>query len=115
MSRPLDFYERVAIATIVVFSFYLIGGIWLCIRHGFHNLRLATIDDPTNENLYVGWLVLNGLGLGPLLSMLNGLLNRVFQGIWGNRSGAVGFRPEYQKPIDLLMLVGLILLIVGGT
>ncbi|KAJ6445373.1 acetyltransferase (GNAT) domain-containing protein [Purpureocillium lavendulum] len=134
MSRPLDFYDRVAIATIVVFSFYLIGGVWLSVKHGFQkssgwrfliilslarligsSLRLATIDDPTNENLYVGWMVLNGLGLGPLVAMLTGVLNRAFEGIWENRGGAFVFRPAYQKPVDLLMLVGLILVIVGGT
>jgi len=134
MSRPIDFYDRVAIATIVVFSFYLIGGVWLCIKHGFHkssgwrfliilalarligsSLRLATINDPTNDNLYIGWMVLNGLGLGPLVAMLIGLLTRAFEGITETRGGDFVFRVAYQKPVHLLMLVGLILVIVGGT
>ncbi|UNI23868.1 hypothetical protein JDV02_009661 [Purpureocillium takamizusanense] len=135
MSRPLDFYDRVAIATIVVFSLYLIGGVWLCVKHGFHkssgwrfliilalarligsSLRLATINDPTNDSLYVGWLVLNGLGFGPLVAMLMGLLTRVFEGISETRSGGgFVFRVAYQKPVELLMLTGLILVIVGGT
>ncbi|OAQ58778.1 inhibitor of apoptosis-promoting bax1 domain-containing protein [Purpureocillium lilacinum] len=134
MSRPFDFYDRVAIATIVVFSCYLIGGTWPCVKHGFHkssgwgflvilalarligsSLRLATINDPTNDNLYIGWMVLNGLGLGPLVAMLTGLLTRAFEGIAVSRGGDFAFCDAYQKVVNLLMLVGLILVIVGGT
>lgn len=132
MGRPLDTYDDIAIATIVIFTIYLIGGIVLCIKHGFFkssgwrfliilalarligsSLRLATINDPTNESLYIGWATLNGLGLAPLILMLLGLLGRVFDSI--NRQGHVVVTPPFRHLIEVLMVAGMILLIVGGT
>ncbi|UNI21402.1 hypothetical protein JDV02_007398 [Purpureocillium takamizusanense] len=132
MGRPLDNYDHIAIASIAIWSLFLIGGVFLCIKHGFKKssgwryliilslariigdaLRLATISDPTNEGLYIGWMTLNGLGLGPLILVLLGLLDRVFDSI--NRQGHVVVKPLYQRVLGVLMLVGIILLIVGGT
>ncbi|PNY23776.1 Uncharacterized protein TCAP_06283 [Tolypocladium capitatum] len=132
MGRPLNTYDDIAIATIVVFSLYLVGAIILCARHGFVKstgwrfliilalarligsaLLLATVNDPTNENLYIGWATLNGLGLGPLVLMLMGLLGRVFDSI--NRQGHVVVTPLFRHLLEVLMIVGMILLIVGGT
>ncbi|GJN66594.1 transmembrane protein [Purpureocillium lilacinum] len=132
MGRPLDTYDHIAIASLAIYSFFLIGAVYLCIKHGFKRssgwrfliilalariigdaLRLATISDPTNESLYIGWMTLNGLGLGPLILVLLGLLDRVFDSI--NRQGHVVVKPMYQRILNLLMLVGIILLIVGGT
>lgn len=134
MGRPLDIYDRIAVATIIVYSFFFCGGIFLTFKHGFakssgwrflvilalarligSSLRLATISDPTNENLYVGWMVLNGLGLGPLITMLLGLLARLFMTISFNRNGNFFYSPRFQHLWELAMLVGLILVIVGGT
>ncbi|ODA77278.1 hypothetical protein RJ55_06905 [Drechmeria coniospora] len=130
----LDTYERIAIACIVFYSFALIGGIALCFKHGAHksagwrfliilalarligqSMLLGTIDDPTNESLYIGWNTLNGLGLGPLVVMLLGLLGRVFEGITAVRHGNFIWRPQFTRLVELLMLVGFILIIVGGT
>ncbi|KAL3953645.1 hypothetical protein ACCO45_011601 [Purpureocillium lilacinum] len=132
MGRPLDTYDHIAIASLAIYSFFLIGAVYLCIKHGFKRssgwrfliilalariigdaLRLATISAPTNESLYIGWMTLNGLGLGPLILVLLGLLDRVFDSI--NRQGHVVVKPMYQRILNLLMLVGIILLIVGGT
>lgn len=132
MARSLDTYDRIAIAEIVVYAFFLIGGVFLCFKHGLKRssgwrflvilalarligsaMLLATINDPTNESLYIGWMTLNGVGFGPLILMLLGLLGRLFESI--NREGREIVKPVYQRLISLLMLVAMILLIVGGT
>lgn len=132
MSRPLDDYDRIAIAEIVVYSVFLLTGVFLCWKHGFarsdgwrfaiilalarligSSLRLATVSDPTNTSLYVGWLTLNGFGLAPLILLLLGLLVRLFESI--NQRGHVVVKPIYQRLIQLLMLGAMILIIVGGT
>lgn len=132
MHRPLDTYDHIAIAEVAIYSLFLIGGVILCIKHGMSrsagwrflvilalarlvgsSLRLATISDPTNTNLSIGWMVCNSIALGPLILMLLGLLSRVFDSI--NRQGQVVVKPIYQRLIQVLMLVSMILLIVGGT
>jgi hypothetical protein len=132
MSRSIDNYDRISIAEIVVYAFFLVIAIFLCFKHGMAKsdgwrfaivlalariigsaLRLASISDPQNTSLYIGWLTLNGLGLGPLVLLLLGLLIRLFDSI--NRQGHVVVKPLYQRLIQLLMVVGMILLIVGGT
>ncbi|KAI9155004.1 transmembrane protein [Paramyrothecium foliicola] len=134
MKRPMDIYDRIAIATIVIYTFFLCGGLYLSIKHGFRkssgwrfliilslarligsSLRLATVNDPTNESLYIGWMVLNGLGLGPLATLLLALLARVLNAIFSNRNGNFLYKPRFQHLWEIAMLVGLILLIVGGT
>ncbi|KAF7537260.1 hypothetical protein G7Z17_g12891 [Cylindrodendrum hubeiense] len=132
MARSLDTYDRIAIAEIIIYSFFLVGGAFLCFKHGLSRssgwrflvilalarligsaMLLATINDPTNISLYIGWMTLNGVGFGPLILMLLGLLDRLFGSI--NREGRELVKPLYQRMITLLMLVAMILLIVGGT
>lgn len=132
MPRSLNTYDNIAIAEIVIYIFFLLGAIFLCTKHGFgknagwfflmilsiarllgSSLLLATINDPTNESLYVGSLVLNGLGFGPLILMLLGLLSRVFDSV--NHQGHVVVKPIYQRITKLIVLVALILIIIGGT
>lgn len=131
MGRPLETYDYIAIASIVVYAVFLGGSIILCLKHGFtrssgwlflvfvalariigSSLRLATVNDPTNESLYIGWMTLNGLGLGPLILTLLGLLGRLFDSI--NRQGQVLVKPVYQRLIEILMVIAIILLIIGG-
>lgn len=131
MGRPLETYDEIAIAEVVIYSIFILPAAYLCHKHGLTRsagwrfllllciirilgagLRLGTINDPTNTSLYIGWQVLNGLGLGPLILMLLGLLSRVFESI--NRQKVI-VKPLFQKLVNLLMLVGLILLVVGGT
>ncbi|KPM36818.1 hypothetical protein AK830_g9745 [Neonectria ditissima] len=128
----LNTYDRIAIAEIVVYALFLIGGVFLCFKHGLKRssgwrflvilalarligsaMLLATINDPTNESLYIGWMTLNGVGFGPLILMLLGLLDRLFESI--NRQGPQIVKPLYQRTISLLMLVAMVLLVVGGT
>lgn len=128
----MDDYDKIAIVEIVFYSFFFVAGVFLCWKHGFSksdgwrfaiilalarligsSLRLATISDPTNVSLYVGWLTLNGLGLAPLVLLLLGLLQRLFDSL--NRQGHVVVQPILQRGILLLMIVAMILIIVGGT
>lgn len=132
MSRPIGTYDIIAIVQLVLYFLFLGIAIFLSVKHGFTKsagwrylivlalariigscLYLATISDPTNWHLYVGWYIVNGLGLGPLVLVLLGLLSRVFESI--NRQGHVVLKPLYQRLIQILMLVAIILIIVGGT
>ncbi|EGX90813.1 hypothetical protein CCM_07233 [Cordyceps militaris CM01] len=131
MHRPFDTYDGLAVAQIVLYTFFLVGAVILCLKHGFLKsagwryllalalvrivgsaLRLATISAPTDENLYIGWLVLTGLGLGPLILMLLGLLSRTFESM--RRNGHDIVKPIFHRAVQTLMLVAMILLIVGG-
>ncbi|RGP63085.1 hypothetical protein FLONG3_10026 [Fusarium longipes] len=132
MSRSLGAHDDIAIAEIVVYTFILFGALFLCKTHGFSrnggwfyiiilslarligsSMLLATINDPDNTNLYIGWIVLNGLGLGPLILILLGLLDRLFNTI--KSQGGPGVKTLHQRAIHLLMLVALILISVGGA
>ncbi|KAJ9417411.1 hypothetical protein FOXG_09362 [Fusarium oxysporum f. sp. lycopersici 4287] len=132
MARPMDAHDDIAIAEIVIYTFILIGALFLCKTHGFgrtagwlyicilslarligSSMLLATINDPSNTSLYVGWLTLNGLGLGPLILILLGLLSRCFDSI--KRQGGRGVLPIYQRAIQLLMLAAIIIISVGGA
>ncbi|EKJ73506.1 hypothetical protein FPSE_06124 [Fusarium pseudograminearum CS3096] len=132
MARSLGAHDDIAIAEIVVYTFLLFGALFLCKTHGFSrnsgwfyiiilslarligsSMLLATINDPDNTNLYIGWIVLNGLGLGPLILILLGLLDRLFNTI--KSQGGAGINVLYQRVVHLLMLVAVILISVGGA
>jgi hypothetical protein len=131
MSRSLDAYDRISIAEIVLYTFFLVIGIYLYFKHGIRRstgwlylvflaiarilgsaLRLATISSPRNVSLYVGWQVLNGFGLGPLILLLLGMLGRCYDSI--NRQGHVIIKPWHQIGIKLVMVGAIALTIVGG-
>ncbi|KAM0303678.1 hypothetical protein HYE67_003758 [Fusarium culmorum] len=132
MARSLGAHDDIAIAEIVVYTFLLFGALFLCKTHGFSrnsgwfyiiilslarligsSMLLATINDPDNTNLYIGWIVLNGLGLGPLILIMLGLLDRLFNTI--KSQGGAGINVLYQRAVHLLMLVAVILISVGGA
>ena len=117
---------------IVVNAFHLVGGIYLCVKHGISraagfrfivilalarligsSMLLATLSDATNQSLYTGWAVTKSFGLGPLILMLVGLLSRTFD--WINRGGSIVLPPLVIRLVQLLMLVAVVLAIVGGT
>ncbi|TQW00380.1 hypothetical protein V2A60_001464 [Cordyceps javanica] len=131
MKRSFDAYDGLAVAQILLYALFLAGAVVLCLRHGFRKsagwrylvvlglvrligsaLRLATLSAPANQGLYVGWLVLSGLGLGPLILTLLGLLSRTFESM--RRNGHDVVKPLFHRAIQVLMLVAMILLIVGG-
>ncbi|KAJ4157921.1 uncharacterized protein LMH87_008477 [Akanthomyces muscarius] len=132
VTRSMNKQDHIAMAEIVVYAFYLVGGIYLCVKHGVSraagfrflvilalarligsSMLLATLSDATNQSLYTGWAVTNGVGLGPLILMLVGLLSRTFD--WINRGGSIVLHPLVTRLVQLLMLVAVVLVIVGGT
>ncbi|SPJ76276.1 uncharacterized protein FTOL_06007 [Fusarium torulosum] len=132
MARSIDTHDEIAIAEIVIYTFLLLGAVFLCTTHGFSrnagwfyiiilslarligsSMLLATISDPSNTSLYIGWVTLNGIGLGPLILILLGLLDRCFQCI--QQQGGIVINALYKRGIRLMMLAAVILLSVGGA
>lgn len=130
MTRPLNSSDDIAIAQLVVFTPLLFGGIYLCVKHGISKgpggvylaifsltrvigsaLGLATVSNPTNKGLYIGWQVLESLGLGPLILILLSLLDRMFQSISRHVHNAV--RPIYRRALRLLIVLSVVLISVG--
>ncbi|QSZ37175.1 hypothetical protein DSL72_009269 [Monilinia vaccinii-corymbosi] len=72
---------------------------------------LAAISSPS-VSLFTGALILQNIGLSPLILATLGLLSRVLDSI--NRNTQTLVQPKLLKLIEMLMLIGLILGIVGG-
>lgn len=88
--------EQVAIAELVVYIPISLVTIWVVLRHGFHKqlgwiylfifsgiriagaiLEILSVHNPTNAN-YEEWaLILQSVGLSPLILSTLGLLKRV--------------------------------------
>lgn len=122
----------ISIADICVYIPALVIAVLLCIRHGFGrssgwlyliifslarivgaSLQLATISDPTNTSLYIGFATLANVGLSPLILVQLGLLSRTLTGIRKNVQTFVNER--ILRLIQVLVVVGLILSAVGGS
>ncbi|KAG6001331.1 hypothetical protein E4U21_004499 [Claviceps maximensis] len=76
-------------------------------------MRLALMNDPTNVSLWISWLVINSVGLGPLVLLLLSLMMRLFESI--NRQGHVVLKPLYQGLVQTLVLLAVVLAVVGAT
>lgn len=124
--------NKISIAQIVVYTPALAIAVLLAIRHGFHRssgwfylivfslarilggaLQLATINDPTNIGLLVGASTLQSIGLSPLILVMLGLLSRVLESIRHTRDTMI--TPRHIRIVQLVVVVGLILGIVGGS
>lgn len=130
----LDPFDRIAAAEVAIWSIFLIGGIFLCIRHGFSRssgwvflvllslariigsaLRLATVNDPTNQSLYIGWAICSGLGTAMLVTVNIGLMSRLIASVRRSTGGNSLVLPTIQRLMKLTMMAAVILFIVGGT
>ncbi|ERS96984.1 uncharacterized protein SPSK_02673 [Sporothrix schenckii 1099-18] len=129
----LTIYNDISIVQLVFFlpSLFIAGT--LCYRHGIRrsagwiylvilslmriigaSMELATIASPDNVSLATGASILQTIGLSPLILMLLGLVTRTYTAL-----------PEHKRPsipnaqilrlMQLVVIVGLILSIVGGT
>ncbi|KAF7899894.1 hypothetical protein EAF00_004230 [Botryotinia globosa] len=126
----ITYRNGVEIGELIVYipSFFL--SVFLAFRHGFGRsagwyfliifclariiglcMSLAAISSPS-VSLYTGALILQTIGLSPLLLATLGLLSRVIDSINQNTHTIVQSR--MLKLIEILTLVGLILGIVGG-
>ena len=76
-------------------------------------MELATINDPTNTDLYTGYAILNNVALSPLMLAAMGLLGRLLEDI--RETHDTKLHPMILRVVQLVILVGLILGIVGGV
>ncbi|KAH8588185.1 hypothetical protein B0O99DRAFT_477940, partial [Bisporella sp. PMI_857] len=121
----------VSVAELIVYVPCLAVALLLMFRHGFAKsagwyflviftlariigpcMQLATISDPTNVSLYTGYTILQNVALSPLQLAALGLLSRLLESI--NKSKHTLLNTRMLKFIELVVLVGLILGIVGG-
>jgi len=128
----LDYRNGVSIAEIVVYIPALTLAIYLAVKHGIGKssgwmyliiiclariigagMQLATINDPTNYSLYIGSSILNNVGFTPLELACLGFLSRLLDSI--NKTKHTVLNPGMLKLIQLIVIVGLILGIVGGV
>lgn len=127
----IDYRNGVSIAEIAVYVPALIIAIFLAIRHGIGRssgwvfliiftlariigpgMQLATISDPHNQALYTGSAILNNVGLSPLEMAALGFLSRLISSI--SKSHNTVIKPQMIQLVQLIIVVGLILGIVGG-
>ena len=92
----IGYRQGVSIAVLIFYVPALATAIFLCIRHGLRrtgawrfmiiftlarvlgsSLELATISQPDNHSLYIGYATLINIALSPLELVSFGLLNRV--------------------------------------
>ncbi|PVH89639.1 hypothetical protein DL98DRAFT_475934 [Cadophora sp. DSE1049] len=128
----LTYRNGVSIGQIVIYTWGLAVAIFLAMRHGFRRnagwmyliifclariigpaMELATINDPTNTDLYTGYAILNNVALSPLMLAAMGLLGRLLENIRETHNSRL--HPAILRIVQLVILVGLILGIVGGV
>jgi hypothetical protein len=127
----IDYRDGVAIGELCAYFPVLAVAVVLAVRHGFGRssgwlfliifsliriigacFQLATINNPTNDSLYIGVAILDSIGLSPLELTSLGLLSRIIASI--NKSHSTFVQHYHMKAIQIVVMVGLILSIVGG-
>ncbi|TVY46469.1 hypothetical protein LOCC1_G003016 [Lachnellula occidentalis] len=128
----LSYRNGVSIGEIVVYIPALAIALFLCIKHGFGRssgwyfmivlslariigaaMELATISSPTSVALYTGSAILTNVGFSPLVLATLGLLSRLIESIHKSHKTIIDTR--MLKVIELVIVIGLILGIVGGV
>ncbi|CAF9921131.1 MAG: hypothetical protein ALECFALPRED_001716 [Alectoria fallacina] len=128
----VDYRNGVSILILIFYLPALAIAILLTIRHGFGRsagwrfmiiftlarilsacFQLATINQPKNVSLYVGYSVLIGIAVSPLELVAFGLLSRITASI--NKYHQTLVTARHLQLAELLNIVGIILSIVGGV
>lgn len=128
----LTYRNGVSIAEIIVYVPSLAIACFLAFRHGLGRnagwlfliifclariigpcMQLATISSPKNIDLYTGYSILQNIGLSPLMLATIGLLSRLLDSI--NKTHRTIINTQMLKLIELIILVGVIIGIVGGV
>jgi len=128
----LDKHGYVSIVELVVFIPCLIFGVAVCIRHGFKRTsgwifililsairiagaicQLLTYDHPT-EGLIKATLILDSIGIAPLLLALLGVLSRLVDWISASMENPK-INSKFFRIIQLVIGISLILGILGVT
>ncbi|KAK4032569.1 hypothetical protein C8A01DRAFT_50648 [Parachaetomium inaequale] len=123
----------VAIVELVAYVPAIIVSFMVCLRHGFHRssgwlytlalcliriigaaCQLATIPNPDDVPLITASVILENIGVTPLLLATLGMLSRLVD--WTNRQNPSPTITIYHfRLVQLLILLNTILSIVGGT
>ncbi|KAJ5943797.1 hypothetical protein N7516_003965 [Penicillium verrucosum] len=128
----IDYRHGISILETIVYSPTLFLALWMAFHHGFgkssgwfffilfclarivgSGCYLATINYPSNVNLYIAWAVCTSLGLSPLILACVGLLSRANDSIM--RKTAKPLPQIIFRVIGIISLVAVILSIVGAT
>ncbi|KAJ5960716.1 uncharacterized protein N7479_007866 [Penicillium vulpinum] len=128
----IDYRHGISILEVIVYSPTLFLALWMAFHHGFKRSSgwyffvvfclarivgsacyLATIQYPSNVNLYIAWAVCTSIGLSPLILACIGLLSRANDSIM--RKTANPLPPIIFRLVGLFALVAVILSIVGAT
>ncbi len=127
----ITYRDGLSIGLIILYLPALAIALLLAVRHGFGRssgwfflivfaivrivgacFQLATINDPTNVSLYTGVAILQAIGLSPLELASLGLLSRIISSI--NKNYSTFVQHYHMKFIQIVVMVGLLLSIVGG-
>ncbi|KAI1117350.1 hypothetical protein F5Y14DRAFT_448287 [Nemania sp. NC0429] len=122
----------VSIVELIVYIPALIAAIIVCSRHGIHRssgwiytvilcvvriagaiCQLLAINNPTDVSLLKATIIIDSIGISPLLLATLGVVSRFVD--WINFSGSELFSTKQFRLVQVLITVGLILSIVGGT
>ena len=128
----ITYRNGVSIAEIIVYLPALAIAIFLSFRHGFGRssgwlyiiifclarligpiMQLMTITRPADISLFTGSVILQTIGLSPLLLASLGLLSRVLESI--NKSHHTVINIQILKVIQSIPTIGLVLGIIGGV
>lgn len=129
----LIYHNGVSIAILVLYVPALLIAIHLALRHGHGRsscwiflivftvvrllssaFQLASISRPTDTSLYIGYGILNSIGIFPLELSALGLLNRVLESIARKSNRPAWISPIYLQAAQIFVLVAMILDIMGG-
>ncbi|KAH8646788.1 hypothetical protein BX600DRAFT_518813 [Xylariales sp. PMI_506] len=127
----IDAYGYVSIAELIVYVPALIAAIVVCSRHGIHRAsgwvytvilcvvriagavcQLLTYHDQS-EGLLKATVIIDSIGLSPLLLATLGVISRYVD--WINSKGIEVFNIKQFRLVQLLITLGLILSIAGGS
>lgn len=128
----LTIYNKISIIQLIFFLPALVGAVILAYRHGIRrssgwvylvilalmriigaSMELATISSPDNTSLVTGASILQTIGLSPLILLLLGFITRIYIGIPENKRPSIP-NGQVLRLMQLLVVIGLILSIVGG-
>jgi hypothetical protein len=128
----IDYRNGVSIGEIMVYVPSLLVACFLAFKHGMGrssgwifliffclariigpSMQLATISDPRNTSLYTGSAILNNVGLSPLEMAAFGFLSRLVTSISKTHKPII--TPRMIRLVQLVVVVGLVLGIVGGV
>ncbi|CAF9912386.1 hypothetical protein IMSHALPRED_000302 [Imshaugia aleurites] len=128
----VDYRDGVSILLLIFYLPALSIAILLTVRHGLKRsagwrfmiifalarilcacFSLATINQPNNVSLYIGYTVLIGVAISPLELVAFGLLSRITESI--NKSHQTFINQWHIQLAELLNTVGIILSIIGGV